>query len=84
MLRMVTERADKNKWNTVMRDMLDLGEKYIISLSYHSIYLKQCVKEGSQKPHSVTGNKQETCWEIPQRTVKLRLYVCQSNKVFRH
>lgn len=41
MLRMATEQAAKNTWNTVMRDMLDLGEKYIISLSYHSIYLKQ-------------------------------------------
>lgn len=61
---MATEQAAKNKWNTVMRDMLDLGEKYIISLSYHSIYLKQWVKAGSQKPHSVTGNKQETWWEI--------------------
>jgi len=65
-----------------MRDML--AEKYIIRLSYHSIYLKQWVKEGNQKPHSVVGNKEETCWGTTQRAVKLKLYVGKSNKVFQH
>lgn len=60
-----------------------LPEKYIIRLKYHSMYLKQWIKEGNEKPHSVMGNKQETCWETTQKGVKLRLYVHQPHKMFR-